>query len=232
MTNLEQLELQQPEEYDVLYSFIEEFRKNSGFLELDIQGFLDDRWNILNMTNPPWSPDYTYKFLEESTESDDVLLIETSKIVRGGFENQWGQVNNRPGQYKIICNGILSQPAEKSLDTFGAVSLTRYEGPKGPVYEIGSDGRHRLHTAKAIGLPFIPAIIKDSYRPMKKGKRTRFTVSKDRHSRKLERDHSVVAVSSPYGVFHELSSDTHPWDLEPPARREELRQHYSTVYPD
>ena len=141
--------------------YLAELREVVGARRVDIessglsaQQWLDRRWDELNTEHPPaWmSRDVTVGAVRGDRGAH---LIAVPLILQGGRERLWGDVNNRPDSYRQIVQGLLDDPFELWYSRMGQVSLERYDGPFGPTYAVCSDGRHRVHAAKALELPYL-----------------------------------------------------------------------------
>lgn len=76
--------------------------------------------------------------------------------------------SHRPRQVELIASALLGEddPAYIAANVWAGptqpVDVIRVGGPAGPMYEIHSNGMHRMHTARLLGFPFLWAIV-DQY---------------------------------------------------------------------
>lgn len=78
---------------------------------------------------------------------------------------QWnGFGHHRPGQVKWIASALLGDGSPEDVAELWAtpsnpVHLMRVPGPAGPLYQIASNGQHRMHTARLLGAPRLWAVV-------------------------------------------------------------------------
>lgn len=197
---------------------------------LSAQQWLDRRWDELNAEQPPaWmSRDVTVGAVRGGR---DAHLIAVPLILQGGRERLWGDVNNRPESYRQIVQGLLDDPFEQWYCRMGRVSLERYDGPFGPTYAVCSDGRHRVHAAKALELPYLSARVDQGWESPGAGAEVSGT---DRKHMSLVADLGLI---TDLRHFPSLSVATLvcdleiPWALEPPESVCRISRDYAAVYP-
>lgn len=88
-------------------------------------------------------------------------MIHTDLVAAVDGPGRWGEVNNRYESYSKIMNGLLEahrqQDVELWIQRMDRPDTQRIPGPYGPLYEVGIDGRHRIHVYKVLGVTSFPA---------------------------------------------------------------------------
>ncbi|MFD6757467.1 MULTISPECIES: hypothetical protein [Micromonospora] len=88
--------------------------------------------------------------------------VSTDTIV-GGNATCWNDfASHRPQQVQLIIGKLLTAPdpgraLAEILTDDGHVHLTQYPGPAGPIHEITTNGTHRTHALRLLGVPLIAA---------------------------------------------------------------------------
>lgn len=206
---------------------------------LSVEDWLARRFAELNATQKPAGLTRTVEFSGRSVP-DEQRLVAVPLIVQSGTEAHWGRVDDRtdPGTYIWFTQKLLEESTNDWLDRVGSLCLERYDGPLGPIYSSCGDTRHRLHTVKALGLPFIPARIVQECTPRAGDQVT----SSDAEHLALLRDLGYVtsyetvwpsqAPHTPVRATGTLrQAPAVPWALEPPAGAARLSQVYAAAYP-
>ena len=198
---------------------------------LGAQEWLDLRWAELNATRRPlWM--LRDVRVDRPGHPHDVALVPVPLIVQGGGEARWGDVDNRGDSYRQIVQGLLDSSTKEWLHRMGSVSLERYDGPLGPTYAVCSDGRHRVHTAKALDLPYLNARI-DQVWPAPEVRD--LLVSANRKHVSLLAELGYLENYSPRDNWPTGTLTTPlevPWALEPPKSVARISRDYATVYPE
>lgn len=197
---------------------------------LSAQQWLDRRWDELNAEHPPaWmSRDVTVGAVRGDRGA---LLIAVPLILQGGRERLWGDVNNRPDSYRQIVQGLLDDPFEQWHSRMGRVSLQRYDGPFGPTYAVCSFGRHRVHAAKALELPYLSARVDQIWESPRAGAEVSGT---DRKHMTLLADLGLITDLRhlPSLSVATLACDLDvPWALDPPESVCRISRDYAAAYP-
>ncbi|WP_189239876.1 hypothetical protein [Planomonospora parontospora] len=69
-----------------------------------------------------------------------------------------------------MTEALLSGDLEHALNVWSLlddpIDIVRVPGPAGPLYHLGSNGAHRLHTARLLGLPAVWAEIRQDVLPL------------------------------------------------------------------
>jgi hypothetical protein len=78
---------------------------------------------------------------------------------------RWNKFDShRPGQVALIASALLGDGDPAAVADLWAepsqpVSLLSVPGPAGPLYELHSNGMHRMHTARLLGFPLLWAVV-------------------------------------------------------------------------
>lgn len=122
------------------------------------ESWLQIRWGELNQLRRPFKLDIQHPLGRESNKT--VCEVKLDAVVQGGEETRWGQVNNRPESYGRIVRGLMQDTSpgyEDWVRKMGHMDLIGYEAPYGPIFSVCSDGRHRLHSLKALRVSHFPS---------------------------------------------------------------------------
>ncbi|MGW4499134.1 hypothetical protein ACWENR_11030 [Micromonospora sp. NPDC004336] len=98
--------------------------------------------------------------------------VATDTIV-GGNASAWNDfASHRPQQVQLIIGKLLTAPdpgqaLAEILTDDGHVHLTRHPGPAGPIHEITTNGTHRTHALRLLGVPLIAAEVTVEPLPLK-----------------------------------------------------------------
>jgi hypothetical protein len=91
--------------------------------------------------------------------------VNPAAISHGG-KMTWNDFgSHRPGRVGELAAALLGDrdPADLADNIWAGpiqpVTLVRVPGPAGPLYEMGGNGQHRIHTARLLGFPMLWAII-------------------------------------------------------------------------
>uniref|UniRef100_UPI003F497B59 hypothetical protein n=1 Tax=Amycolatopsis sp. CA-096443 TaxID=3239919 RepID=UPI003F497B59 len=134
----------------------------------DIEGFLAARAADLNAREPQLRGASGLRPIDTGANRDHRGSAHTvawvpSRLVVGTVHSRWGEFGeHRPGTPLDIAAGLLHAT---DLDAFTAtlfapdISLLRVPAWAGPLYRIGSNGTHRAHTARMLGLPLLAASV-------------------------------------------------------------------------
>ncbi|MBG0825830.1 hypothetical protein HS048_34670 [Planomonospora sp. ID91781] len=84
---------------------------------------------------------------------------------------QWNDfANHRPKTVPAMAEALLSGDLEHALEVWSLltapISVVRVHGPAGPLYHLGSNGAHRLHAARLLGLPAVWTEIRQDALPL------------------------------------------------------------------
>lgn len=198
---------------------------------LGAQEWLDLRWEELNATRRPlWM--LRDMRVDHPDHPHDEGLIPVPLIVQGGGEALWGDVDNRGDSYRQIVQGLLDSSTDEWLHRMGTVSLERHDGPLGPAYAVCSDGRHRVHTAKALDLPHLNARIDQVWPTPEVGD---LLVGSQRRHMSLLGDLGFlenVDALDPWPAGTLTTPLEVPWGLEPPKSVARISRDYATIYPE
>ncbi|MGI5292993.1 hypothetical protein ACQEVF_58120 [Nonomuraea polychroma] len=84
--------------------------------------------------------------------------IESAKVACTG-SCPWGGLDYRVDTYTMMANAMLTGSLDDALDVWNltgeTIVVARVPGPAGPLYELGSNGSHRLQSARMLNLPVI-----------------------------------------------------------------------------
>lgn len=206
--------------------------------ELSAEDWLENRWRELNAVQRPARVDTDVTFYASAPEDRHITAwVPVHQITQGGFEARWGEVNNHPESFPAILRGLLDGSTRQWIDRIGVVSLRRFMGPNGPTYAVSLDGRHRVHVAKALDLPFLRASYADNRTWPSRGEEVNAPRENLEHMRLLGRmgileDLRWTGSFRP-GITGRLTSDfPTPWALEPPLSVWLFSTQYSKVYPE
>lgn len=137
--------------------------------ENEIKQFLAERADQLNATDPQHLRDSRVLRPIDSPRNRDhrgayvhtVQWVPTHLVV--GTDHQiWGTFNgHRNWAPKQIVSGLLSKDPDAFTDVFFSdeISLLRTPAWAGPIYQVGSNGNHRVHTARMLNLPWLAAFV-------------------------------------------------------------------------
>ncbi|MGF0118775.1 hypothetical protein ACQFYA_20980 [Promicromonospora sp. Marseille-Q5078] len=125
----------------------------------DARTWLAHRWAALDRHDPIVDIDVNYTlFREHGTER---LHVDFHYLAAVDGERRWGLVNNRPESYDSILEGLREGYARGDFGGWvremGAPTLMELPGPYGSLYEVASDGRHRSHVLRALGVSLFAA---------------------------------------------------------------------------
>ncbi|MEU3624815.1 hypothetical protein BS329_17890 [Amycolatopsis coloradensis] len=136
----------------------------------DIEGFLAERANELNATDTQrLLHNKALTAIAPGSNRDHLGFASTvmwvpTRLVVGTRHPVWGDFGGHRDEIPVdIASGLLDA---EDLDTFTAkffspkIDLMMAPGWTGPLYHVGSDGNHRVHTARMLGLPWLAAAIK------------------------------------------------------------------------
>lgn len=198
---------------------------------LSAQAWLDRRWDELNATRPPGCVrgDLGFGAFRGPRDSQ---LVPVPQIVTGSGESRWGALGYRSDAHESIVQGLLDNPFPAWFNRMGAVSLLQYEGPRGPTYSVCSDGHHRLHTVKALDLPYVNARVEDI--------RTHPMPSDELAGSNVAHMNLLVALGAIRDFYRGSYSATGvlayeipvPWALESPEKVCLISRSYADVYPE
>jgi hypothetical protein len=106
--------------------------------------------------------------ITQTTEwMDPALIAWSGRMTWSGFGS------HRPDQPENFTRALLActDPAETAAKSWGLpaepVRLHRVPGPAGPLYELGDNGMHRIHTARMLGFPLLWAEVTQYALPLK-----------------------------------------------------------------
>lgn len=151
--------------YDEHIAACEAIRRSLN--DVDLNELLTERADELNRTDPQL-PD-AHVLGEVGARDGDYLAwvhatywVPTRLVVATGCP-VWGEFgDHRPEVPLKIAKALATTP---DLHTFTrdlflvAINLHRVAAWAGPVYKVGSNGNHRIHTARMLGLPWLPATV-------------------------------------------------------------------------
>lgn len=135
----------------------------------DVPGYLAERAACLNATDPQLAD---YEVLGSAGDPDNldqagfaytVQWVPTALVV-ATHHPRWGEFGgHRDTAPQDIAQGLM---AAADLDRFTDIlfgddelSLHREPGWAGPLYTLGSNGNHRVHAARMLGLPWLAASV-------------------------------------------------------------------------
>lgn len=100
----------------------------------------------------------------------DPTKVAAASVASGG--NAWNDFkNHRPNTPEILTRALLGGDSQAVLKAWNfdgePLDVIRVPGPAGPLYERGSSGTHRIHTARMIGLPLLWAEIQQYTLPLR-----------------------------------------------------------------
>src|SRR5690606_28197316 len=135
----------------------------------EIDQFLAERADQLNTTDPQHIDDFQVLRPIDSPRNGDhrgayvdtVQWVPTHLVVRTDH-HIWGTFNgHRNWAPKQIVSGLLDKDPDAFTDVFFSdeISLLRTPGWAGPIYQIRSNGNHRVHTARMLNLPWLAASV-------------------------------------------------------------------------
>lgn len=136
--------------------------------EADVKVYLSERATELNVTDPQLPESRCLDSVgsphnrDHCGDAHTVQWVPTHLVV-GTNHHSWGEFNgHRPRVPLDVVQGLLNDDLETFTSTFfgGAITLTRTPGWAGPLYHIGSNGTHRVHTARMLQLPWLAAEVR------------------------------------------------------------------------
>ena len=133
----------------------------------DVRQHLADRAAELNATDPQLPDADTLGSIRcpRNTDHDGyaetVQWVPTSLVVAAGCPT-WGEFGgHRDDSPSRIVAGLLSSDLDEFTSKLFAdpISLQRTPGWAGPLYRLGSNGTHRIHTLRMLNLPWLAAVV-------------------------------------------------------------------------
>ncbi len=171
--------------------------------------------------------------------------VEVDKVVGGGV-TRWNDFDrHRPDTVPWIVRHVLSadDPLQAVLetqadDTHLWADLDRIPGPAGPIFRVGSGGRHRTHAMRILGVPWMVAEVGVSALPVLV-EQTELREPQDPEYpgepiwRGLIRRGLIVGdiVRGEHGPALQPYRAAAPWLLLSPRRALIASQQYEQVYP-
>lgn len=120
---------------------------------IDPQHIRDSR--VLRPIDSPCNRDH------RGARVDTVQWVPTHLVVRTRHPT-WGTFSgHRNWMPRQIVSGLLGKDPEAFTDVFFSepISLLRTPGWAGPIYQVGANGNHRVHTARMLNLPWLAAFV-------------------------------------------------------------------------
>ncbi len=222
----------------------------------DARTWLDERWTALDQDDPIVDIDVNFTYFEEL--GLEPRNVDFRQLARVDEENRWGQVNNRPESYELILDGLGQAHLRDSLDAWvhemGAPELLELPGPYGSLYEVSSDGRHRAHVLRALGVSLFPALVDLRAPAVSPGSEvyiappTQFRVhpadaarAGSAHRRALQRHSEHIGVLVEHAVIRPMGEEDHyevlrdmpaAWALEHPEDAVRISRRYRRSFPE
>lgn len=156
-----------------------------------------------------------------------------SSLIISTLNHPWGEFgDHRPEMLTMIADGLASDvPLDQFLHTFfhqGPIDLHHIPGWAGPLYQIGSNGNHRVHAARILGIPWLLATVSTHGLPLDYDLTTLVDQDCAPHQhpnrRAYTNRHTLLTGLLRRGIIHgELTDDT-----DHPARSPETPLHRPT----
>jgi hypothetical protein len=108
-----------------------------------------------------WSSHYHAPHTDEAREKGESSVVEIAKQIAQLVSRQRDRCAADASQGGVEVQEQLDGAVRDGLEKFfqqGDVKLTRYDGPRGPIYFV-NDGSHRIAAAKLVGLNAVPVSV-------------------------------------------------------------------------
>ncbi|UJW28756.1 hypothetical protein L3Q67_26200 [Saccharothrix sp. AJ9571] len=214
-----------------------------------LQDYLAERAAELNTSDPQLPGSRRALDTLASAENGDhdgvaytVMWVPTTLVVATSHR-VWGDFGGFRDEVPFdIATGLLStdDPEAFTEQLFrDPIVLQRSPGWAGPLYQVGSNGNHRVHSARMLGLPWLAAEVESE--ATAPGWSTRTLVTADPHTdRELRRpfqerlDERAAALlgrirRAPRGTSHPTGPRSRPGRRDPPSRQEDLRRGAASI---
>lgn len=163
---------QPPEAIDAFADALQALRETWS-LDDDIPAKLDAAAKQLNIAEPQ-APSI-HQILEDASPFAVTVATEwiNPATVAHSGRHQWNDFGeHRPDQPENFTRSLLActNPAEGAQDIWACphepVDLYRVPGPAGPLYQLGVNGQHRIHTARMLNFQLLWAVVTQTTLPV------------------------------------------------------------------